>query len=454
MKMVSVHIELCTFAIISQKMICQKFHLNELVYARGYALIMENNQSIQIAQGYVVHLFREEMLLYHSERKYEYIGLTSTETDITLAINELHDINSVWRRLASYYNFNTNNEAARTMYDTFINRMIEIGAFESGNATLPIYGCAGKTYPMTLSVELTDQCNFNCTHCYKNASGINTHFIDTDVALKVFDDIADNVYSVDLTGGEALLHPNLATIVRASRVPELNLLTNGSLLTKVSPDILHLFDDIQISLYGCSENEYISTTRTHQFKNVCEGLRLIANENIPVTVTILLRQNNIKQIIGYISLLQELGIKRVRFGLTQKIGRNAGEISDWDVTYEDCEIFDKELEKAKNEFPHMVFNRFDWREDFARPPLLPGPYKIGCGAGTKSIAVSEKGMVRPCVMLPAEFFEVYTWDEYWNAVTRGKSLDMTECVSNCFHAYGSLGKTIDTICPLAFVPID
>ena len=57
-------------------------------------------------------------------------------------------------------------------------------------------------------------------------------------------------------------------------------------------------------------------------------------------------------------------------------------------------------------------------------------------------------------MLPAEFFEVYTWDEYWNAVTRGKSLDMTECVSNCFHAYGSLGKTIDTICPLAFVPID
>ena len=64
MKMVSVHIELCTFAIISQKMICQKFHLNELVYARGYALIMENNQSIQIAQGYVVHLFREEMLLF------------------------------------------------------------------------------------------------------------------------------------------------------------------------------------------------------------------------------------------------------------------------------------------------------------------------------------------------------------------------------------------------------
>ena len=63
------------------------------------------------------------MLLYHSERKYEYIGLTSTETDITLAINELHDINSVWRRLASYYNFNTNNEVARTMYDTFINRI-------------------------------------------------------------------------------------------------------------------------------------------------------------------------------------------------------------------------------------------------------------------------------------------------------------------------------------------
>ena len=57
------------------------------------------------------------------------------------------------------------------------------------------------------------------------------------VVLKVFDDISDSVYSVDLTGGEALLHPNLTTIVRASGVPELNLLTNGSLLARVSPDI-------------------------------------------------------------------------------------------------------------------------------------------------------------------------------------------------------------------------
>lgn len=303
-------------------------------------------------------------------------------------------------------------------------------------------------------MNLPDQCNFNCTHCYKNASSINTQFIDTDVALKVFDDISDSVYSVDLTGGEALLHPNLTTIVRASGVPELNLLTNGSLLARVSPDILHLFNDIQISLYGCSENEYISTTRTHHFKNVCEGLRLIANENIPATVSILLRKNNVKQIMGYTSFLQKLGIKKVRFGLTQKIGRNAGEVSDWDVTYEDCEIFDKELEKAKHEFPHIFFYRFDWKEDFVRSPLLPGPYKIGCGAGTTSIVVSEKGMVRPCVMLPAEFFEVYTWDEYWNVVTSGKNLDMTECVSNCFHAYENIGKTIDTICPSAFIPID
>lgn len=415
---------------------------------------MEKNQNLQINQQYVAHLFGEEMFLYHPWRKYESINLNATETDITLAVNELHNSDLVWKKLANYYNFDVNNEVAKAMYNTFINRMIEIGAFESGNATLPIYGCAGKTYPMSLSIELTDQCNFNCTHCYKNASGINTHFIDTDAALKVFDDIADKVYSVDLTGGEALLHPNFATIVRASRVPELNLLTNGSLLTKVSPDILHLFDDILISLYGCSEDEYISTTRTHHFENVCEGLRLIANENIPAMVSILLRRDNIKQIMRYTSLLQELGIKRVKFGLTQKIGRNAGEISDWDVTYEDCEIFDKELEKVKNEFPHMIFNKFDWKEDFARPPLPPGPYKIGCGAGTKSIAVSEKGMVRPCIMLPAEFFEVYTWDEYWNAVARGKSLDMTKCVSNCFHAYESLGKTIDTICPLAFLPID
>lgn len=415
---------------------------------------MESNKNLQIAQRYAAQLFGKGMFLFHPEKKYNYIELNTAETDITLALNELHNIDSAWTRLASEYHFDANNETAKTMYNTFINRMIEIGAFESGYATLPVYGCAGKTYPMTLSLELTNQCNFNCTHCYKDASSMNTQFIDTDVALKVFDDISDRVYSVELTGGEALLHPSLATIVRASRVPELSLLTNGSLLTRVSLDVLHFFNDIQISLYGCSENEYISTTKAHHFKNVCEGLRLVANEGIETTVSIILRKNNVKQIVEYTRFLLGLGIKKVRFGLTQKIGRNAGEISDWDVTYEDCEIFDIELEKAKNEFPDMFFYRFDWKEDFVRSPLLSGPYKIGCGAGTKSIAVSEKGMVRPCVMLPAEFFEVYTWDEYWNTVTNGSNLDMTECVSNCFHAYESMGKTIDTICPSAFIPID
>ena len=36
--------------------------------------------------------------------------------------------------LTSDYNFDVSNEAARRMYDAFISRMIEIGAFECGDA--------------------------------------------------------------------------------------------------------------------------------------------------------------------------------------------------------------------------------------------------------------------------------------------------------------------------------
>jgi hypothetical protein len=121
---------------------------------------MESNQNLQIAQRYAVQLLGKGMFLFRPERKYNYIELNSTETDITLALNELHNIDDAWTRLTSDYNFDVSNEAARRMYDAFISRMIEIGAFECGDATLPIYGCAGKTYPMTLSIELTRSMQF------------------------------------------------------------------------------------------------------------------------------------------------------------------------------------------------------------------------------------------------------------------------------------------------------
>lgn len=62
------------------------------------------------------------MFLFRPERKYNYIALNATETNITLALNDLHNIDDAWMRLTSDYNFDASNEAARTMYDAFSSR--------------------------------------------------------------------------------------------------------------------------------------------------------------------------------------------------------------------------------------------------------------------------------------------------------------------------------------------
>ena len=91
-----------------------------------------------------------------------------------------------------------------------------------------------------LHLELTDNCNFNCSFC-KSVRRQNKATLDYDVALRCLDVMKDQtihgIYlnSVQFNGsGEALLYPRLdEMIVEArKRFSMAEFVTNGSLLTE------------------------------------------------------------------------------------------------------------------------------------------------------------------------------------------------------------------------------
>ena len=153
----------------------------------------------------------------------------------------------------------------------------------------------------------------------------------------------------------------------------------------------------------------------------------------------------------YIQLLDNLGVRHIRFGLTSKIGRNSTCANDWDLEYDDCIRFDKILEQLKKEYPHIHFSELGWDYHFNNNFPIKDHYTIGCEAGKRVLVVSERGFVRPCVYLPAQYFERTSWDEYFTLITNGELLDTVPCVANCLEDFQKTGKSISQICPRAFV---
>ncbi len=106
-----------------------------------------------------------------------------------------------------------------------------------------------------LEIMVTDHCNLCCRTCDHLAPVMEERFqspdsLKTDLAL-----LSKSILfrKVKLIGGEPLLHPQLAyitKIVRESDICErILLVTNGTLLSRVSDELLNKIDEIEISQY-------------------------------------------------------------------------------------------------------------------------------------------------------------------------------------------------------------
>lgn len=94
--------------------------------------------------------------------------------------------------------------------------------------------------PHVLEVELTNDCDIDCSFCYRNKMTRSVGYMDPDVFKKIVDEISEWSYRVvRLVGlGEPALHPQFADFMhylREKRVP-VEVTTNGKLFQRFSPD--------------------------------------------------------------------------------------------------------------------------------------------------------------------------------------------------------------------------
>lgn len=107
-----------------------------------------------------------------------------------------------------------------------------------------------------LELEITTRCNLNCKHCY------NRTFVPFDMPIEriiQYFRFAEkyNVWTLVITGGEAVLHPDFDKLVKflkgRKHKTRLVLHTNGTLLDDKNIAKIRVFDLIHISYDACAD---------------------------------------------------------------------------------------------------------------------------------------------------------------------------------------------------------
>lgn len=186
--------------------------------------------------------------------------------------------------------------------------------------------------PYSLGVDITNECNYRCLHCY-NCSGENniveSELSDTEF-INFFRDLGDiMIHSICFCGGEPLLKKDLIVkcckeIKKKNPTVNLSMVSNGYYLTE---DILNELIEggikhIQISLDGADENACFELRRNKlAFNKAVQALRILSQSSISYNIAFCPTKFNINQIDDIYKICQELNINEIRIQPLMMIGR-------------------------------------------------------------------------------------------------------------------------------------
>lgn len=135
--------------------------------------------------------------------------------------------------------------------------------------------------PLTVSTELTNNCNLHCPHCLSGA-GLTSRkrgFMEVDLFNKVMKELSPYLYHINLYfQGEPMLHPNFFNFLKNCPVRSSAVSTNGHFLTEENS--LKLIRSglrkLIVSLDGTDQTSYSAYRKGGNLEIVTEGLKILA----------------------------------------------------------------------------------------------------------------------------------------------------------------------------------
>lgn len=289
-----------------------------------------------------------------------------------------------------------------------------------------------KNIPLFTTLELSQNCNFKCGHCYNFDRTVpvrsenNQSSLTFENWVTVIDDIMkEGAFYICFTGGEVLLYPRLWEL--ADEVTKRNgvvkLKSNGALLTdeNISKILAHKVSSIEISLYGMSEESYSRFIgKSGMFDRTISGIKKLSAKNVSVTLNIILNRINVNEIDSMVEFAETLNVP---FNFSDEITRRFDETDsslDFNLTNDQYETL---LNGKYGKY-------FSIRNDLSE-------HSFQCSCARNVCGIGFNGDVYPCIGAPIKvanilekpFKDIWEHSPEFNKIRGLKNEDFKECIT-------------------------
>lgn len=192
------------------------------------------------------------------------------------------------------------------------------------NARIPSNSCF--SFPHTVFIETTSQCNLRCKHCLytrnEDLFSPNGDFTTAEI-IKLSDFLIEEVGVINfiIFGREPLLTEGFFEIIEflKSKNVYLKIQTNALLLTDETTgflkDILNSkTDSLQVSLDGVSEDVHEKIRGKGTYKKTIKSIKRLTGNNINVEISYTVNSFNVIEIPELYELSNELKVKQISLG--------------------------------------------------------------------------------------------------------------------------------------------
>lgn len=262
-------------------------------------------------------------------------------------------------------------------------------------------------FPRFVSLEITEQCNLKCKHCYTAAGGGKPNFLESNIIYGLIDELSDyGCEFLAIGGGEPLLYKDIDKIIEysISKGVEIELVSNGILFTDEVIEKLYKvgLKFIQISLDGDSPSTYSQIRGEDYFEKVVSNIKKV-KEKFNTSISTVLCKYNYNKIFDIIKIADNLNVDSYRIMKFIEDGRGEENKEVLQISPEEFEKFVNELKGKRKQFKIPVRideNMMDNYKIKKIPWLKEGLY--GCSAGRSTISIDVNGNVYPCSFLNYE----------------------------------------------------
>lgn len=259
--------------------------------------------------------------------------------------------------------------------------------------------------------EITLRCDLACRHCGSRAGRERPDELRTEEALRLVKEMAElGIREVTVIGGEAYLHKDWTTIVRAIREAGMicTMTTGGRALTPERARAAKEagLQSVSVSIDGLKETHDALRGVPGSFDAAFEALKNLREADIPVSVNTQISRPSLKEIEPLFELLipQEIHSWQIQF--TVAMGRAADEPGILLEPYQMIEAMPMVARLARRArevgvrlWPGNNVGYFGPYETLLRGNLSRG-HMSSCGAGRATLGIEANGDVKGCPSLP------------------------------------------------------